>query len=171
MSLFAAAWTLGSIRALGAGGAASVTYYETTGWRGLMETERGSPLPLRFRSLPGMVFPVYHLFADLAEAGPGELVEALPSDPLRLQGLALCGARGLHVWVANMLAVPQRVTIGPLAAGRARLRRLNEASAPVAALEPQRFRALDETWPLAGGEVTLALAPYEVVSLRVEKGR
>ena len=43
MSLFAAAWTLGSIKYLAESGASSVTYYETTGWRGVMETEAGSP--------------------------------------------------------------------------------------------------------------------------------
>ncbi len=170
MSLFAAVWTLGSIGALAAGGAASVTYYETIGWRGLMESGAGCPLPARFRSLPGMVFPVYHVFADLAEAGPAELIEALPSDPLCVQGLALGGAVAWHVWLANMLPMPQPVTVGPLPAGWARVRRLNEASADLAALEPERFRSLSEAWRLAGGEVTLVLAPYELVSLRVEGG-
>ena len=38
MSLFGAGWTLGSIAAMAAGGADSATYYETIGWRGVMET-------------------------------------------------------------------------------------------------------------------------------------
>ena len=38
MSLFGAGWTLGSIKYLSESGASSVTYYETTGWRGVMET-------------------------------------------------------------------------------------------------------------------------------------
>ena len=63
MSLLGAGWTLGSIKYLADGGAASATYYETTGWRGVMETEQGSPLPRRFRSEPGMVFPLYHVLA------------------------------------------------------------------------------------------------------------
>ena len=45
MSLFGANWTLGSIKYLSESGASSVTYYETTGWRGVMETTSGSPLP------------------------------------------------------------------------------------------------------------------------------
>ena len=65
-SLFTAAWTVGSLRALALGGAQSLTYYETTGWRGVMETASGSPMPELFHSIPGSVFPVYHVFAALA---------------------------------------------------------------------------------------------------------
>jgi hypothetical protein len=64
--LFAAAWTLGSFAALAAAGADSVTFYETTGWRGVMETEAGSRLPQKFPSHPGEVFPVFHVFAAVA---------------------------------------------------------------------------------------------------------
>jgi hypothetical protein len=49
MSLFGAGWTLASMKYLAESGCASVTYYETTGWRGVMETARGSALPDQFR--------------------------------------------------------------------------------------------------------------------------
>ena len=45
MSLLGAAWTVGSIASLAAAGADSVTWYETVGWRGLIERESGSPVP------------------------------------------------------------------------------------------------------------------------------
>ena len=82
-SLFAAAWTVGSIRSLASAGAASITYYETVGWRGLLESEGGPALPERFHSLPGMVFPVYHVFRWLADAGGAETLESSSSHPLR----------------------------------------------------------------------------------------
>ena len=66
MSLMGAGWTLGSLKALCEAGVHSVTYYETTGWRGLMETEIGSPLPNKFPSAPGEVFPVYHALKDIS---------------------------------------------------------------------------------------------------------
>ena len=66
MSLFAAAWTLGSVAALTAAEVSSATYFETTGWSGLMETADGSPLRDKFPSIPGAVFPVYFVFAALA---------------------------------------------------------------------------------------------------------
>jgi len=63
---FAAAWTLGSIAALAAARVESITYFETTGWRGVMERTRGSPLPKEFPSRPGELFPVYAVLAGLA---------------------------------------------------------------------------------------------------------
>jgi hypothetical protein len=41
MSLFGAAWTLGAIARLAQSEAARLTFYETTGWRGVMETGDG----------------------------------------------------------------------------------------------------------------------------------
>ncbi|MBM3848114.1 MAG: hypothetical protein FJ405_17730, partial [Verrucomicrobia bacterium] len=55
LSLFAAAWTLAMIKAVAESGPSSVTFYETTGWRGVMETMSGSPLPAKFPSVPGGV--------------------------------------------------------------------------------------------------------------------
>ena len=52
-TLFAAAFTAASAKHLAEAGAAAVTYYETTGWRGVLERESGSPLPERFGSTPG----------------------------------------------------------------------------------------------------------------------
>ena len=45
MSLFAACWVVGSVRNLAQNGAAGITYFETTGWRGVMEMARARPRP------------------------------------------------------------------------------------------------------------------------------
>ncbi|HVF26601.1 MAG TPA: hypothetical protein VM943_00070, partial [Pyrinomonadaceae bacterium] len=81
MSLFGAAWTIGSLKQVAEGGVYSATYYETSGWRGVMETTEGSPLPEKFRSLPGAVFPLYHVFADFGEFAGGLVVPSKSSDP------------------------------------------------------------------------------------------
>jgi hypothetical protein len=169
MSLFAAAWTVGSIRSLASGGASSVTYYETTGWRGLLETEGGSPMPDRFRSKPGTVFPVYHVFADLGEFLGGEPIPAISGNPLRVQGLGLRSGGQWRVLVANLVASSQRVVIGPLPGRAAVARRLHEGTARVAMFEPARFREALETMPLSGREMELDLGPYETVCLDVEE--
>src|SRR5207244_12818066 len=62
-SLLGAAWTLASAKHLAEAGAASLTYFETVGWRGVVEADEGSPVPDRFRSLPGMAFPLFHVLA------------------------------------------------------------------------------------------------------------
>lgn len=63
MSLFGAGWTALSLKYLGLSGLASATYYETSGWRGVMERAGGSAVPEVFQSLAGAVFPLYHVLA------------------------------------------------------------------------------------------------------------
>jgi hypothetical protein len=113
MSQFAAAWTLGSVKALSEAGASSLTYYETVGWRGLFEREAGNPQPDLFPSTPGMLFPVYGLFAALAGLGGAELVELTPTDPLRATGLALHSAGELRLLLANLTPEPTSVEVSP----------------------------------------------------------
>ncbi len=105
LSLFAAAWTLGSIAALAAANVASLTYFETTGWRGLMETQPPSARHPLFSSLPGMIFPVYSVFAALA--GFSRMAPVSQDDPSRnrLASLCLFDAQGkCRVLCANLTA-------------------------------------------------------------------
>jgi hypothetical protein len=64
MSLFGAAWTLGSLKTLSEAGAASVTYYETTGMRGVMQQENAVPHPL-FPAPAGDVFPLFWILSSV----------------------------------------------------------------------------------------------------------
>lgn len=112
-SLFCGAWTLGSVKALAEAGAASLTYFETVGWRGLFERDGGCPLPALFASTPGMVFPVYATFAALRECAGGELVEVHASDPLGLVGLAVRRDGALRMIAANLTHRAQRIRVEP----------------------------------------------------------
>ena len=68
-TMVGACWAAGSLAALlPCEGIVSLTYFETTGWRGLMETNRGSPLPAKFDSSPDEVFPLYHVLEFVAGA-------------------------------------------------------------------------------------------------------
>ena len=141
MSLFAACWAAGSVRNLAQSGAAGITYFETTGWRGVMETAGGSPAPDKFRSIPGAVFPVYHVLADIGEFAGGEVLAVRPSDALTVDGIALRRDDRLRVLIANMTAEPQTVAVAGLR-GRidvvaARLPRIAEE----AMREPEAWRA------------------------------
>ena len=90
MSLFGAGWTLGGLKYLAESGVASVTFYETTGWLGVMEREAGCPLPDKFPSRPGMVFPLFHVLADANEfAGGRRAAGACRPTRCAFDGLAL----------------------------------------------------------------------------------
>ncbi|MFN8493652.1 MAG: hypothetical protein U0350_38985 [Caldilineaceae bacterium] len=168
MSLFGAGWTLGSIKYLAKSDVASITYYETTGWRGVMETSGGSPAPEKFRSIPGAVFPLYHLLADVGEFKGGEVLPTLSSDSLRVEGLVLRKDGHTAVLLANLTNQPQTVTMTELAA-TFRLRTLDETNAEAAMRAPEAFRAqTGELKSTVNGKLELTLLPYSIA--RVDFG-
>jgi hypothetical protein len=117
LSLLGAAWTLASVKHLAQAGAASLTYYETSGWRGVLETEAGSPLPQLFPSRAGAVFPLYHVLADIAEFARGRVLPSRSSEPLQVESLALQRGGKRAVLLANFSAAAQRVRIENFAGG------------------------------------------------------
>jgi D-apionolactonase len=137
-SLFAAGWTAASIAALArTGGAHSLTYFETTGWRGVMEGEEGSPLPAAFPSVAGAPFPVFHLFHWVA--GYERVLAADSSDPLRVAALALEARDGRRrLIVANLTGEAAVVRLPESFAGGTALL-LDEAAARSASLDPAGF--------------------------------
>jgi len=167
MSLFGACWTLGSLKYLAESGAHSVTYYETTGWRGVMETEQGSPLPEVFRSLPGAVFPMYHVFADVGEFAGGQILPAVSSDPLRIDGLALQKDGRTRILLANMRAELQEVVL-PNMGDRVQARFLDETNAEEMMRAPEAYRARPgEVLPTSNGDLTLRLLPYAIARIDI----
>lgn len=111
MSLFGAVWTLGSLKSLIAAGADSLTYYETTGWLGLMERKSGSPLPELFPSTAGEVFPMYYVFKAIGEFRGGEMLPLQASQPLVVDGFVLHKGDKQAVLLANYTSKTQKVTL------------------------------------------------------------
>jgi hypothetical protein len=141
-----------------------VTYYEATGWRGVLERESGSPLPARFRSAAGQVFPLYHPLADVAGWRDGEVLGCASADPLSCVGLATRTDDGaVRLIVANLTPGELDAVVGPLA-GSLRVRRLDVSTAQRATAEPAEFRAGGEVVEVRD-ELQLALGPYEVVRI------
>jgi len=138
MSLFGAGWTLGSLKFLAQSGAQRVTYYETTGWRGVLDTAGGSSLPDLFPKLPGAAYPLYHVFADVAGFG-GRVLTCESDDPLSVEGLVLRSGSRTRVLIANLSHElrPVRITgIGAEGPGR----RLNATNANQAMTRPEEYR-------------------------------
>jgi hypothetical protein len=161
-SLLGAAWTAGSLKYMAEAGASSETYYESTGWRGVVERAGGSELPEKFRSVAGEVFPLYHPLADACEWRGADVLSCESSDVLVAVGLAVRGADGARrLLVANLTPVEREVIVAGVD-GDVSLRRLNEATAAQAAADPVGFRGSTQA-ASAGGELVLTLAPYEVV--------
>jgi hypothetical protein len=109
MSLFGAGWTLGSIKYLAESGVHAATYYETTGWRGLMETANGSTVPEKFASTAGAVFPMYHVFRAIADFT--EVQVSHSTQPLKVECLVLQKGEQQRILLANLTASEQTVTL------------------------------------------------------------
>lgn len=164
-SLFAAGWVIGAVDALARGGAESVTFFETTGWLGVMEREGGSPLPDHFYSTPGAVFPVYHALADVGEFFEGRVLSAQSSQPLVFNGLALREGSRWRVLLANHTVEAQTVTITGLD-GRWELKMLDKTNAAFALTEPEAYRAAAGQIIEAGdGGLRVELRPYALARL------
>ena len=160
-SLLGAAWTAGSLKYMCEAGAAAVTYYESTGSRGVLERDDGSALPGVFDSRAGDAFPLFHPLADVAGWRRGEVMEVASENPLVAIGLAVRAGGALRLLVANVTSEAQNVVIAPVD-GHLRLRRLSAESAESARADPVSFRAGGED-AAADGELALRLGPYELV--------
>jgi hypothetical protein len=165
MSLFGAGWTAGSVKYMAESGVERVTYYETTGWRGVMEIETGAPAPEKFRSIPGSVFPLYHVLADVGDFAGGQVIQTVSSDALKVDGLALRKDGQTRVVLANMGPDPQRVSVQNLGQD-VRVRHLNETNAEAAMTSPEEFRT-EEGDPIrtTEGSLELDLLPYAIVRI------
>ena len=177
MSLFAAGWTVGCLRAMVQAGAERVTCYETTGWRGVMEkqwdfekadifsTEQSSPLPRAFPSVAGSVFPLYHVLADYGEFAGGQACALNHPAPLRLSALALTQANRSRYILANHTAAPLAITL-ETGAGMFEAWPLDETNAESAMREPETFRQKPAQHIRAhDGVITLSLRPYGLLRL------
>ena len=156
---------MGSLKYLAESGASAVTYYESTGWLGVLERAHGTPLPERFFSRPHGVFPLYHALADVCEWTNAAVLECSSTDPLAVVGLAVRGLNGIpRLLVANLTSRPLRVQVDGIV-GPLQLRRLNERSAGVASADPAVFR-VERAPAQAKGSLTLALAGHELARTR-----
>ena len=140
-SLFGAGWTVGSLRHLCASGVVALTYYETIGWRGLMESESDSPLPGLSASFLGGVFPMYHVFADVGEFAGGYALPSESSSSRIAEALVLSKNGSIVILLANLTTSRQTVRIvAPGVGGPIRVRSLDEETANIAITIPDSFR-------------------------------
>lgn len=171
MSLFGAAWTVGSLQQVAEGGVLAATFYETTGWLGVMETMSGSPLPHAFPSQPGWVFPMYHVFRDIGEFANGIVVPITSSHPLEVQGLAIRKNAALRMMLANLTSKQVDLRLRNVG-GFIRLRALDETNCEFSMRAPDEFRRrfapIVET---TQGEIDLHILPHGVVRVDCPGGQ
>ena len=91
-----AAWTAASATNLVAQGASAITYFETTGVRGVVD---GEP------------FPLYRVLADVCSLRGGEVLECETTRPLEVAGLAVRRNGATTLIAANLTPFPRTVEL------------------------------------------------------------
>jgi hypothetical protein len=165
MSLFGAAWTLAAVQSLAESGASSATFYETLGWRGVIQRDEGSQLPALFRSLPAGVFPLYFVLAAIGELQGADVITTRTSQPLTAAGLVLKRSGRRRVLLANLTPSSQEIELHGLD-GEFRLRQLHETNVERAMQAPEEFVAFrGDAMSASGGRLSISLPPYAIVLL------
>ncbi len=161
-SLLGAAWTLASAKHLAEEGADAITYFETTGWRGVIQGDSDPPAPELFPARAGQAFPLFHVLADLAELRGAEIMSCRTDRPLEVAGLATRRPDGaVTLLLANLTSRSLRVAVSGLG-NRGRVRRLDVDGADEAMHSPEQFRGNGTEAVDLGG---LELGPYETVRI------
>lgn len=101
---FASAWTLGSLKNLAEAGAKLITFYETVGWRGIIQGDVAPPMPAKFPAQPGELFPVFHLLKEFN--GFQEMFLSECPSSLNFTGLVLKKGNFRKIILANFSNVP-----------------------------------------------------------------
>jgi hypothetical protein len=131
-----------------------------------MEEAGGCAVPDRFRSIPGAVFPLYHVLADAGEFAGGDIVPTASDDRLAVEAVTFRQGGRHATLLANLGPRSRRVVVRgwPRSAS---VRVLDETTAVEAMTRPELFRRQSGTIlrPRTGGEMEVDLPPFAVARL------
>ncbi len=119
--------------------------------------------------MPGAVFPLYHVLADVGEFAGGNVLPSQSDQPLKVECLALARDRRQRVLLANMTGETIPVAVRGFAATSVLVKRLDETTVLAASVNARAFRESDsERQRTTDGALRIELFPYAVV--RIDSG-
>lgn len=166
-ALSGSAFTLGYVARMAMGGVEAVSLGAGVGELGLAYRKMAHPQPWyddAKAEAGGWVFPLCHIVAAMSGATGAEVIVVESSAPDRVLGLAYKTAAGRLLWLANLTPEPQKVSLGGLPTGEARIVRLDENNFVTAVSEPAAFAA--DTGEL-GDAAALELGAYAVFRIEL----
>jgi D-apionolactonase len=154
-----AAWTAGSVAALGYAGASALTYFETVGPGGVLAGP-GS-LPAGFPA-PGARYPVFHVLALLSPLAGRPLLAAKTPDRGPVAALAVQAGAGPLVILANLRPKPVSAVVTADFTLGSVMRAL-----PTSATWPGNNPAAAGSMPRQGDgrSARIELAPWQIVAI------
>ncbi len=139
--LFGAAWIGGYLATLARTGVQEISIGATTGPLGIIHRPADHPQPGFAGLAAGVVYPSFHVVAGLARAAGSKQVSVTSDDPARIQCIAYRQGRGTLLWLFNLTAQSQRVTLAGLGNGARHYGVLDEHQFAMAVADPQGFQA------------------------------
>ena len=159
--LFAAAWTLGYIATLAHTGIEAISLGAPTGPLGIIHDKAQHQQPWYDALATAAVFPAYHVIAGVTRGAGQKLLDAQSADSAKVQSLAYKGRHGTTLWLANLTAQNQTVTLTG-AKGTIFGSTLDEDSFASASTDARGFQ---QSWkPMKN---TFTLKPYAVAILSI----
>ena len=155
--LFGAAWMLGYIASLAPTGVETVSLGAPTGPLGIVYRASDTEQPYYDSLVRSAVYPAYHVVAGLTRAAGAKRVAATSSDESRVRCLAYRAKGATLLWLANMSAQDQSVSVAHAGTGPFGIV-LDETTFEQATTEPAAFQAGIKALDTAG----LALRAYAV---------
>jgi hypothetical protein len=159
--LFAAAFTLGYIATLARTGTQGIAAGAPTGPLGIIYRKAQHKQPWYDQLSGPAVFPAFHVISGLTRGAGQKLVDAQSSDTAKVQALAYRGKKGTTLWLANLTADSQTVSLNS-ANGAIFGTMLDEDSFASATTDPQGFQ---KSWKAMKNSLTLK--PYAVAVISI----
>ena len=159
--LLGAAWQLGYVAHMTAGGVDAVCLSAPVGEFGVAYARTDYPQPW-FDDQDARVYPAYHVLRGMAEAAGRTRLATTLSDASAVQAVAWRGDGEVVVWLANLTAAPQIVTIEAPPGRRGRIARLDQESFVAATADPDALALLASEGELG----TIELGAYAVLRLQ-----
>lgn len=108
---FTACWTLASLKFLTQAGVALITYYESVGWKGLIQGDQAPSNKKRFPADAHEIFPVYEAIKKLN--GYSNVIHSESSHPLVFDGLVVVSEKGIKLFLFNFTSEEIEIRIQP----------------------------------------------------------
>jgi hypothetical protein len=156
-SLLGAAWNLAYFAHFAHGGAEAIALGGLAGPFGVVHSR--ADWPQAWYDEGGGLYPAYHVLRGLGALRGGALRRTEVSAPRHVQALAVRSGDATTVWLANLTADLQRVTLDGIGGGR--IARLGTGSFMMAADDPDALTKPSETRE----QGLIELGPYEVVHI------
>jgi hypothetical protein len=156
-SLLGAAWNLAYFTHFAYGGAEAIALGGLAGPFGVVHSR--ADWPQAWFDEGGGLYPAYHVLRGLAALKGATLRQTQVTAPRHVQALAARNGDATTLWLANLTAEPQRVTLEGIEGGR--IARLNAQSFIKAADDPDALVKPSDKRE----QGAIELGPYEVVHI------